>query len=124
MRVIETLDQDNFVLYAFRHYRNPQCSDIAEFYDDLHRFKYLKKLLNRHINADDLAERLILNHLIVIQNVFGIEPAMMMIKYKFEDRYWPALKPFLLYLNFIGPEDYPEIELDADIVHALRNNIK
>ena len=68
---MQQLDDTNFMLYAAAHYDNPQCYDTDEFYDDLKRFKYLKRLLNRYKETGELKERLILNHLTVIYNVFG-----------------------------------------------------
>ena len=64
------------MLYAAKHYSNPTFSDIEDFHEDLKRFKYIKRLLNRYLETDDLSERLILNHLIVIFNMFGIESAL------------------------------------------------
>ena len=72
---MKTLDDSNFLLYAASNYDNPQCYDTDEFYDDLKRFKYLKRLFNRYKETGELKERLILNHLIVIYNVFGPMPA-------------------------------------------------
>jgi len=72
---MQQLDDTNFMLYAAAHYDNPQCYDTDEFYDDLKRFKYLKRLLNRYKETGELKERLILNHLTVIYNVFGSTPA-------------------------------------------------
>ena len=69
------LNDKNLFLYAARHYRNPRFADVDEFNEDLKRFKYIKRLLNRYIESDELAERLILNHLIVVFNMFGIEAA-------------------------------------------------
>ena len=66
MKLFETLTDDNFLLYAAKHYYKPNVIDVEEFYEDLKRFKYLKRLFYRHANAGNLSERLILNHLIVI----------------------------------------------------------
>ena len=71
---MQQLDDSNFMLYAAANYDNPQCYDTDEFYDDLKRFKYLKRLLNRYKETGELKERLILNHLTVIYNVFGSTP--------------------------------------------------
>ena len=76
MMIFNELTEENLFLYAAKHYRNPQFSDIEEFYEDLKRFKYIKRLLNRYIDQGELAERLILNHVIVVFNSFGIEAAL------------------------------------------------
>ena len=68
----ETLTEDNFILYAAKCYDNPNCHNINEFYDDLNKFKYLKKLFYRYRVDGVLKERLITNHIIVLQNVFGV----------------------------------------------------
>lgn len=69
------LTEENFTLYAIKHYDNPACKGIAEFNDDLKRFRYLKRLFNKYTAGKDLKERLILNHLVVIYNLFGAEAA-------------------------------------------------
>ena len=96
----EKLDETNFLLYAARYYDNPQCYDTIEFYDDLKRFKYLKRLFNIYLETGDLRERLILNHIIVIYNVFGVIPATRMIFFKLFE-YKELVKPFLELLNFM-----------------------
>ena len=75
MKVFEELTNKNFELFAAHHYNNPECMDVDEFKEDLSRFKYLKRLLRRYEVDHDPQYRLILNHLIVIYNVFGIEAA-------------------------------------------------
>jgi len=119
MQLFNELNNDNFVLFASRHYNNNQCTDIEEFYEDLQRFKYLKRLFSRY-EQGDLQERLILNHLIVVYNVFGIEAANKMVFYKIEEKHYPALKPFLIYLNYIKENDYIDVPLDQNIVDKLR----
>ena len=95
----ETLTRKNFELFAAKHYDNPECMDIEEFKDDLSRFKYIKRLLRRYADHGDLQERLILNHLIVIYNVFGIEAANKMIWFKIENEHYHYIKPFLVFLH-------------------------
>lgn len=120
MNLFNELNADNFVLFASRYYQNNQCTDIEEFYEDLQRFKYLKRLFSRY-DQGDLQERLILNHLIVIFNVFGIEPSVRMVFYKIDEKYWPALKTFLIFLNYLREDEYVEVALDPIIVEKLRN---
>ena len=88
---MDNLTESNLLLYAAKHYYNPRFSDIDEFYEDLKRFKYVKRLVNRYLDDKDLSERLILNHLIVIFNAFGIEPSVNMLKVKLDERHWPCL---------------------------------
>jgi len=95
------LNEDNFVLYAMKHYDNPSCKGMNEFLDDLKRFKYLKRLLKKYNQTKDLKERLILNHIIVICNVFGVDAATKMMFFKIEEKYWSQLKTFLVFLNYM-----------------------
>jgi hypothetical protein len=121
----EPLSENNFLLHAMHHYDNPQCSNIEEFEDDLKKFVYLKKLIYRYKNVGELRERLILNHIIVLYNIFG-EEATRMLFYKLEQPLWPQLVTFLVYLNKM-PESIPEFgvtlsdtKLDETIIAALR----
>jgi hypothetical protein len=98
--MFEQLDDTNFLLYAAKHYENPQCYDTLEFYDDLKRFKYLKRLFNNFIETGELKERLILNHIIILYNIFGLMPATRMLFFKLYD-YKEYLKPFLELLNYM-----------------------
>jgi len=120
MQIFETLDESNFLLYAAKHYYKPNIIDAEEFYDDLKRFMYLKRLFNRYHNTGDLSERLVLNHLIVIFNVFDIRPTLKMLEYHMEDKYWPTLKPFLIFLNHIRNDEYTNIAMDKKVIERLR----
>ena len=93
------LRESTFLLYASKYYDNPHCSDVAEFEEDLKRFQYLRKLFGRYRQDADLKERLILNHLIIIYNMFGPEATDMLFM-KLEE-YHDLLKPFVEYLNFM-----------------------
>ena len=96
------LTESTFLLYAAQQYDNPQCADVTEFEEDLKRFQYLRKLFGRYRQDDDLKERLILNHLIIIYNVFGPEATNMLFMKLHE--YHEYLKPFVEYLNFMPLE--------------------
>jgi len=93
------LTESTFLLYAMKHYDNPQCTDISEFDEDMKRFQYLRKLFSRYRQEGELKERLILNHLIVIYNVFGLEATDMLFMRLHE--YHEFLKPFVQYLNYM-----------------------
>jgi hypothetical protein len=116
----ENLNEGNLLLYAAKHYYSPTFSDIDEFYEDLKRFKYIKRLVNRYINDDVLAERLILNHLIVIFNVFGAEPALKMLEVKLNEEHWPVVKPFLVFLKYITNDQLIGVAMDEKVVEKLR----
>ena len=82
-----------------KHYDNPQCTEMSEFDEDMKRFQYLRKLFSRYRQDQDLKERLILNHLIVLYNVFGVEATNMLFMRLHE--YHEYLRPFVEYLNFM-----------------------
>ena len=117
---MEILTEQNMLLYAAKHYYNPRFSDIEEFNEDLKRFKYIKRLVNRYIENGVLSERLILNHLIILFNVFDIEPALNMLEIKLDDRQWKVVKPFLVFLKYIKNDQLVGIEMDEKVVEALR----
>jgi len=124
------LNEDNFVMYAIKHYDNPNCVGLNEFYDDLKRFKYLKRLLRKYVLYKNLKERLILNHIVVIYNLFGNAAATKMLFYKIDKKFWPQLKTFLVFLNYMPLEvivskgieiKESDIPLDEEIILKLRN---
>lgn len=127
--MIDKLDESNFILFAAKYYDNPQCFDTLEFQDDLKRFKYLKRLFTRYQETGELKERLIINHLIVLYNVFGPE-ATRMLFFKLEG-FHHYLKPFIVLLGYmpevvrnIGVENKTyrssDIPMDEAIVELLR----
>ena len=127
--IFETLTDENFLLYCAKHYDNPQCHSTEEFMEDLKRIKYIKKLITRYIESGDLKERLILNHIIILYNVFGAEhlPRILYLKMRKQFHY---LKPFLVMMNIMPNKivnvndekliDLDLIGLDPTIVEALR----
>jgi len=120
MLVFDQLTEDNLFLYAAKHYRNPAFSDIDEFYEDLKRYKYIKRLVNRYLDTGQLSERLILNHIIVIFNSFGIEAGLEILKLKLNEKHWPVIKPFLIFLKYIKNNELLGIEQDKIVIEALR----
>jgi hypothetical protein len=126
----EPINETNFLLYAAKVYDNPQCFDTLEFYDDMNRFKYLKRLFNKYVETGELREQLILNHIVILCNVFGPEVATRMLFFKLTG-YEKPLKPFLIYLSLlpdqvtgIGLENKTintvDIPLDPIVVNRLR----
>ena len=116
--MINELTEDNFMMYAIKNYDNPSCVGMDEFLDDLKRFKYIKRLLRKHNVGKELKERLILNHIIVLGNLFGVEATTKMLFYKLEEKFWPQVKTFLVFLNYMPLKIIvsPGIEiLDKDI---------
>ena len=93
------LSEENFLLYAIKMYNNPHCKGMNEFYEDLSRIKYIKRLLNKYETKKNLKNRLILNHIIILNNVFGNEGCTRILFYKIEKRYHTYLKAFLHFLK-------------------------
>ena len=115
----EKITPQNVVMYAIKNYDNPQCEGEKEFEDDLKRFKYIKRLLSRYYDTGILKERLLLNHLIVLNNVFSVEAATTLLLYKIQPTHWPALKSFLIYLKNISDDELIEIEHDNNVLITL-----
>ena len=120
MLVFSKLTEENLFLYAAKHYYSPKFTDADEFNDDLNRFKYIKRLVNRYLQGDELPDRLIMNHLIVVSNVFGIEATLEILGFMLEDKHWPVIKPFLIFLRYIKNTEYTEYDMDNLVVEALR----
>lgn len=123
------LTEENFIMFALKNYDNPGCLGIEEFEDDLKKFKYIKRLLRKDINGNDMRERLILNHIIVLGNLFGIEATTRMLFFKIEQEYWPQLKSFLVFLNYmplkvIVSKNLEILEKDILIDEEILNKLK
>lgn len=110
---MEKLTDDNFIIVAMHNYDNPSCQTLKEFEEDIKRFLYLRKLFGRYISNNELKERLILNHIIVLYNVFG-NKATQMLFYKVEPIYWSLLKTFLIYLEKM-PDAVTDINIPSDL---------
>lgn len=124
--IVDKLNEENFLVFAMHHYDNPQCPSISEFEEDIKRFLYLKKLLTRYRVNGDLRERLILNHIIILYNLFG-KSATRMLFYKIDKANYGVLITFLVYLERM-PDKIPEFDivltdytLDNNIIKILRN---
>ena len=126
----DDLNDDTFLMYAMREYNNMQCTDIEEFYDDLKKIKYIKRLFNSYRNNGQLKERLILNHLIIFYNVFTVQAGTRILFYKIEKDFWPILKTFLIYLDRMPDKidsirgeiiRTSDIQLDEGIITRLRS---
>ena len=127
--MVSDLTEDTFVMYALRNYDNPGCDGMDEFLDDLKRFKYIKRLLRKHDIGKELRERLILNHIIVLGNLFGIEATTKMLFFKIEEKFWPQLKAFLTFLNYmpitvIVTQDVQILEQDIPTDENVLNILK
>jgi hypothetical protein len=114
----EELNENNHLLFAIKHYENPLSVTVDDFMEDMKKFKYLKRLFKRYLNSEVLRVNLILNHLIILFNVFG-DATIPLLMYKLEKEYWSILKTFLVYLN-----RYPETG-DGVLYHVnIDKNVK
>ena len=115
------LTPDNIMMFAMKHYDNPSCVDRKEFLDDMKRFKYLKRLFRKYDTSGTLKVRLILNHIIVLANVFGVDASSTLLFFKIEKKHWSTLKTFLVYLHYMPENDMKDIATDVKVLKELRD---
>ena len=115
----EKITNDNVIMFAIKHYDNPQCEGEREFYDDMKRFKYIKRLLREHNDTGVLKERLLLNHIIVLNNLFGAEACVTLLLFKIQREYWETLKSFLLFLNIIRDDELGNVKENNEVLEIL-----
>ena len=119
------LTNENYLMFALLHYDNPHCVDIKEYFEDVRKLKYIKRLFNRYKEDGVMKERLILNHLISFYNVFENKAATRLLFFRVGEQYHSLLKTFLVFLNRM-PEQVNEnlyadsIKLDDKIIEILR----
>ncbi len=116
----DELNNNNAILFAMKHYNNPECHTREDFDEDMRRFKYLNRLFKRYLKNDELRVHLILNHLIIIYNVFG-EAATPLLFLYMEREYWALVKTFLLYLNKYPIGFLPELDSDDYVYSKLES---
>jgi hypothetical protein len=119
--IFNELNEDNFLLFAIKYHENPQAVTKKDFEKDLNHFKYIKRLLKRYRNTGELKTHLLVNHFIILYNIFG-EAATPMLFFKIDSDLWPAMKSFIIFLNKF-PE-YPktfihDIKVDLDCMKSL-----
>jgi hypothetical protein len=119
--IFNELNEDNFLLFAIRYYENPQAVTKEDFEKDLNHFKYIKRLLKRYKKSGELKTHLILNHFIILYNIFG-EATTPMLFFKIEQDLWSSVKSFIIFLNRL-PE-YPQssihdIQVDINCLKEL-----
>ena len=116
----ETITNDNVMMFAIKHYDNPQCEGEKEFHDDMKRFKYIKRLLRKYKETGVLKERLLLNHIIILKNLFGPEACVTLLLFKIQREHWEILKSFLLFLNILRNDEISEVEENTEVLEILR----
>ena len=119
--LFDHLNEDNFLLFAIKNYENPQAVTKEDFDKDLNHFKYIKRLLKRYKNTGVLKTHLLLNHFIVLYNIFG-EAATPMLFFKIEKDLWSSMKSFIMFLNKLPeyPKTYMhDIQVDINCLSQL-----
>lgn len=119
---MQNLTDDNFEEYAINNYRNPNCVSVLEFLDDLKKIKYIKRLINKYSEKGELRERLILNHIIFLSNVFGVEATVAMLRHKLEIEQHLTLNTFFVYLQYLDSKDY--ILYDLDLFDEINESVQ
>ena len=114
------LTPENINMFAMKHYDNPSCVDEAEFLDDLKRFKYLKRLFRKYDTSKEFKSRLIINHVIVLANVFGVDAATTLLFFKIDKQHWYLLKTILIFLNYMPEGEMLDIEIDQNVMEELK----
>ena len=119
----DELNESNYIMFAMKHYENPQAVTQEDFYDDMKRFKWIKRLLNKYRNTGEMNVHLLLNHFIILYNIFG-DATTPLLFYRIDNELWNILKTFIVYLGRL-PE-YPvsyihKIPVDCDCMEILEN---
>jgi len=115
------ITKKNWLFFAIKNYNVPNLDSEQEFYEDIKRFKYLKRLFRKYRATGELKTRLILNHIIVLNNVFGNEASATLLLYKIEQEYWAILKTFLVFLKTINEEELPGVKISKNLLTNLEN---
>ena len=117
--MFKQITKDNWLLFALKNYDNPTLEKEKEFYEDLKRFKYLKRLFRKYMIAKEFNVRLVVNHIIVLQNVFGVEASVTLLLYKVDRQYWSILKTALDYLGYLYPHELNDVVVDENVKKLL-----
>ena len=120
MADFKILTSETIDIFAKRHYDNPADVNSQEFDDDMKRFKYLKRLFRKYDTSKDFKARLIVNHIIILGNVFGIDAATTLLFFKVDKEHWSMLKTILIFLNYMPDGELIDVEVNQDIMTELR----
>ena len=118
--MFKEITKDNWMLYAQQNYDNPTLEKDKELYDDIKRFKYLKRLFRKYKTTGDVKIRLIINHIVVLQNVFSADVAITLLLFKIDREYWSILKTVLNHLKLLYEHEMGDVEEDEKIKEMLK----
>ena len=119
MADFKTLTPDTIDIFAKRHYDNPSDVNNEEFEDDMKRFKYLKRLFRKYDASKEFKARLIVNHIIILGNVFGIDAATTLLFFKIDKQHWSILKSILTFLNYMPENEMIDIDINQEVMTEL-----
>ena len=111
-------NDDEFDEYAINNYSNPNCISVLEYLEDLNKIKYIKRLINKYVDKNELRERLILNHIIFLSNVFGVEATINMLWFKVEKENHQILNSFFVFLNYTK-----EVEYNQNLLNEIQRKV-
>jgi len=114
------ITKNNWLLFAQQNYDNPTLEKDVEFYEDIKRFKYLKRLFRKYKITGDIKLRLVVNHIIVLQNVFGADVVMTLLLFKIDKEHWPILKTVTNYLGYLYTHELKDTHIDLYITKRLK----
>ena len=114
------LTPENINMFAMKHYDNPSCVDEAEFLDDMKRFRYLKRLFRKYDTSKEFKSRLIINHVIILANVFGVDAATTLLFFKIDKQHWYLLKTILIFLNYMPENEMIDLNIDQNVMEELK----
>jgi len=121
--MFKEITKDNWLLFAQQSYDNPTLQKEQEFYDDIKRFKYLKRLFRKYSITKKIKVRLAVNHVIILANVFGVEVACTLLLFKVDKIYWPHLKSILVYLEYLYPHELNTVSTEKEIDELLNKEL-
>jgi len=114
------LTHETIEVFAKRHYNNPSDVNEQEFEDDMKRFKYLKRLFRKYDTSKEFKARLIINHIIILANMFGVDASSTLLFFKIDPQHWSILKTILIFLNYMPEDELIDIEIDQNVMEELK----
>ena len=115
----KVLRRETIDIFALKHYDNRGASK-EEFEDDLKRFKYLKRLFRKYDTSKEFKSRLIINHIIILANVFGIDAATTLLFFKIDKQHWSILKTILIFLDYMPEDEMIDLDIDQNVMEELK----
>ena len=119
MADFKILTHETIEIFAIRQYDNRGASK-EEFEDDMKRFKYLKRLFRKYDTSKEFKSRLIINHVIILANVFGVDAATTLLFFKIDKQHWSILKTILIFLDYMPEDEMIDLDIDQNVMEELK----